>query len=140
MKLFTLFSASALLTAALAADPAAATTGASPIKMIGEKAAAVRTEALAIEGILKAKNPDMAAAKARAEVLDQHVAAMKEAAQNVGDEKMKASVEVLKVLTENKAKALASADARERDRFRATAKNIAMRAEQLVKTSQKIGG
>lgn len=139
MKLFTLFSASALLTAALAADPAA-TTGASPIKMIGEKAAAVRTEALAIEGILKAKNPDMAAAKARAEVLDQHVAEMKEAAQNVGDEKMKASVEVLKVLTENKAKALASADAKERDRFRATAKNIAMRAEQLVKTSQKIGG
>jgi ornithine--oxo-acid transaminase len=77
---------------------------------------------------------------ARAEVLDQHVAEMQQAAQNVGDEKMKASVEVLKVLTENKAKALASADAKERDRFRATAKNIAMRAEQLVKSSQKIGG
>ena len=65
---------------------------------------------------------------------------LQQAAQNVGDEKMKASVEVLKVLTENKAKALASADAKERERLRATAKNIAMRAEQLVKTSQKIGG
>ncbi len=139
MKLFTLLSTSAMLTAAFAADPAA-TTGASPVKMIAEKAAAVRTEALAIEGILKSKNPDMAAAKARAEALDKHVAEMKEAAQNVTDEKVKASVEVLKVLTENKAKALASADAKERDRFRATAKNIAMRAEQLVKTSQKIGG
>lgn len=139
MKLFTLLSTSAMLTAAFAADPAA-TTGGSPVKMIAEKAAAVRTEALAIEGILKSKNPDMAAAKARAEALDKHVAEMKEAAQNVTDEKVKASVEVLKVLTENKAKALASADAKERDRFRATAKNIAMRAEQLVKTSQKIGG
>ena len=140
MKLFSLFATAALLTAAFAADPAAATTGASPAKRIAEKAAAVRTEALAIEGILKAKNPDMAAAKARAEALDQHVAEMQEAAKNLSDESMKASVEVLKVLTENKAKALASADAKERDRFRATAKNIAMRAEQLVKNSQKIGG
>jgi hypothetical protein len=28
----------------------------------------------------------------------------------------------------------------ERERFRATAKNIAMRAEQILKTSRKIGG
>ena len=140
MKLFTLLSTSALLTAAFAADPATAASGASPIKTIAEKAAAVRSEALAIDGILKAKNPDMAAAKARAEALDQHVADMHQAAQNLNDERMKASVEVLKVLTENKARALADADAKQRDRFRATAKNIAMRADQIMKTSQKIGG
>jgi hypothetical protein len=139
MKLFTLFSSAALLTVALAADPATTTSGYSPLKTIAEKAAAARAEALAIDGILKAKNPDMAAAKSRADALDQHVADMHHAAQNLTDEKLKASVEVLKVLTENKARDLAAADAKERGRFRATAKNIAMRAEQLVKTSQRIG-
>ena len=34
---------------------------------------------------------------------------------------------------------LAAADAKERGRLRATAKNIAMRADQLLKTSQRIG-
>jgi hypothetical protein len=56
-------------------------------------------------------------------------------------EKMKASVDVLKVLTENKAKKISGvSNGGERERFRATAKNIAMRAEQILKTSRKIGG
>jgi hypothetical protein len=68
------------------------------------------------------------------------VAELQEAVQNSGDSQMKASVDVLKVLTENKAKGLTAGDAKERDRFRATAKNIAMRADKIAKTSQKIGG
>ncbi len=141
MKLFSLICTSALLTAVFAADPATtASNGSNPMKTIAEKAAAARTEALAIESLLKSKRPDMAAAAARAEVLDKHVTELHEAAQTANLEQVKASAEVLKVITENKAKQLASADPKDRDRFRATAKNIAMRAEQIWKTSQKIGG
>ena len=148
MKLFTLLYTSALLTAAFAADPAANTTtgAAAPIKQVSEKALAAHKEALAIEGLLKTKNPDLAAASARAEALHQHVVDMQTAAQSVESglpeaEKMKASVDVLKVLTENKAKMISGVtNGGDRERFRATAKNIAMRAEQILKTSRKIGG
>ena len=141
MKLFTLISTTALMTVAFAADPAATTsTGNSLMKTIAEKALAAKSEALAIEGILKSKAPDMSAAAARAESLDKHVADMQSAMQDTGDGQLKASVDVLKVLTENKAKQLSAGDAKERDRFRATAKNIAMRADKIAKTAQKIGG
>lgn len=144
MKLFMILTTSAMLTAALGAEPATTGSGSSPMKTISEKALAVQKEALAIEGILKMKSPDLAMVAERAGTLDKHVAEMQEAMSGmeaVGEAaKIKASVDVLKVLTENKAKQLAEADAAERGRFRATAKNIAMRAEQIRKTSQKIGG
>ena len=148
MKLLTLLFTSALLTSAFAAEPAANNTNgaAAPIKQVSEKAMAAHKEALAIEGMLKAKKPDLAAAKARAEALHQHVMEMHAAAQAVDSgvpeaEKMKASVDVLKVLTENKAKQISAVNnGSDRERFRATAKNIAMRAEQILKTSRKIGG
>jgi len=146
MKLTTLLCSPVLLTLAFAADPATtASPSAVPMKAISEKALAAHKEALAIEGLLKGKSPDMAAAAARAEALDQHVTELQEATRSLeqsGTEvaKMRASVDVLKVLTEQKAKRLPGADASERSQFRATAKNIAMRAEQILKTSQKIGG
>lgn len=148
MKLFTLLCTSALLTATYAADPAANNTpsASSPLQQVSEKAMAAHKEALAIEGMLKAKQPDLAAAMARAEALHQHVVDMQTAAQTVDGsaaevEKMKASVDVLKVLTENKAKLISGiSNGGDRERFRATAKNIAMRAEQILKTSRKIGG
>jgi hypothetical protein len=148
MKLLTLLFTSALLTSAFAAEPAANNTNgaAAPIKQVSEKAMAAHKEALAIEGMLKAKKPDLAAATARAEALHQHVMEMHAAAQAVDSgvpeaEKMKASVDVLKVLTENKAKQISAVNnGSDRERFRATAKNIAMRAEQILKTSRKIGG
>lgn len=138
MKLMTLISTSALLTFAFAADPAATSSGS--LKLVSEKALAAHQEALAIEGMLKTKTPDMAAAAARAEALDKHVADLQEAAVGLNDQQIKASVDVLKVLTENKAKQMAAGNAKERDRYRATAKNIAMRAEQILKNSRKIGG
>lgn len=148
MRLFTLLCSSALLTAAFASDPAANHTASAsaPIKQVSEKAMAAHKEALAIEGLLKTKNPDLATATARAEALHQHVVEMQTAAQAVESgvpeaEKMKASVDVLKVLTENKAKMISGVNnGGDRERFRATAKNIAMRAEQILKTSRKIGG
>ena len=69
MKLFSLIITSALLTVALA-DTAA------PLKTVAEKAQAAHQEALALEGLLKSKTPDMKAAAARAEALHQHVAEM----------------------------------------------------------------
>jgi hypothetical protein len=145
MKLFVILTTSAMLTAAMGAEPSTTTgSGSSPMKTISEKALAVQKEALAIEGILKMKSPDLAMVAERAGTLDKHVAEMQAAMSSVeavGEAaKMKASVDVLKVLTENKAKQLAEADDKDRGRFRATAKNIAMRAEQIRKTSQKIGG
>ncbi|MBL8238997.1 MAG: hypothetical protein JNM66_16360 [Bryobacterales bacterium] len=141
MKLFTLISTTALMSVAFAADPAAtSSTGSSPMKTMTEKALAAKNEALAIDGILKSKSPDMAAAAARAEALDKHVAELQAAAQEAGMDHMKAPVDVLKVLTENKAKQLASADAKARNQYRATAKNIAMRADKIAKAAQKIGG
>lgn len=135
MKLFTLIFTSALLTVALADTP---------LKTVSEKALAAQKEALAIEGMLKSKQPDLAVATARAEALHQHVLEMHTAAMAVetpGSEQMKASVDVLKVLTENKAKQIATAtNGGERERFRATAKNIASRAEQILKSTRKIGG
>ena len=135
------------MTAAFASDPAA-TGGNAPMKMVTEKALAAQKEALAIEGMLRLKLPDMAAAAARAEALHQHVTDMQGAAQALDGAtsarpdvtKMKMSVDVLKVLTGNKAKELAGADASERARFRGTAKNIAMRVEDILKTSRKAGG
>ena len=148
MKLFTLLCTSALLTAAFAADPASnnSTNASAPLQQVSEKAMAAQKEALAIEGMLKARKPDLAAATARAEALHQHVVDMHTAAQSVESglpeaERMKASVDVLKVLTENKAKQISNVtNGGDRERFRATAKNIAMRAEQILKTSRKIGG
>ncbi len=148
MKLFTLLCTSALLTAAFAADPAANNTSntAAPLKQVSEKAMAAQKEALAIEGLLKARHVNLTEATARAEALHQHVVDMHTAAQAVESdlpeaEKMKASVDVLKVLTENKAKKISGvSNGGDRERFRATAKNIAMRAEQILKTSRKIGG
>lgn len=145
MKLFSLISASALLTVAFAADPASIpSANATPWQTISEKAQAAQKEALAIETMLKSKSPDMTAVAARAEALDKHAGEMAEAAKSLeqpGPDAMriKASVDVLKVLTENKAKQMATADAGERSRFRATAKNIAMRAEQISKNAQKLG-
>lgn len=140
---------SAILSTAFAADPASGTSSPnSGLKAISEKALAAQQEALAIHDMMKSKQPNLTAAAERAATLDKHVAELHEAVKSVegsalagpDGQQLKASVEVLKVLTETKAKRMAEAQANQRGTYRDTAKNIAMRAEQILKTSRKIGG
>lgn len=139
---------SAILSTAYAADPASGTTSPNGgLKTISEKAMAAQQEALAIHDMMKAKQPNLTAAAERAATLDKHVGELHEAVKSMESgltgpdgQQLKASVEVLKVLTETKVKRLSEAQMSDRGTYRATAKNIAMRAEQILKTSRKIGG
>lgn len=138
----------AVTLAAFASEPSAnsnATNNA--FKPVAEKALAAHKEALAIDGMLRSKTLDFASVAQRAEALDKHVAELQEAlsgldanAHGAVVQKLTDSANMLKVITSNKLKGLPNADASQRGRFRATAKNIAMRAEEILKTSRKIGG
>lgn len=138
----------AFLSTAFAADPASGTTSPNGgLKTVSEKALAAQQEALAIHDMMKAKQPNLTAAAERAAALDKHVGELHEAVKAMDSslsgpdgQQLKASVEVLKVLTESKAKRMAEAQANQRGTYRDTAKNIAMRAEQILKTSRRIGG
>lgn len=147
-NLTTIFLSAAVTLAAFAAEPAGSTNGtANAFKPVSEKALAAHKEALAIDGMLRSKNLDFAVVAQRAETLNQYVDELHEALQSLDAsqhgavvQKLTDSANMLKVIASNKAKELTGADASQRARFRATAKNIAMRAEEILKTSRKIGG
>ena len=78
---------------------------------------------------------------ASAPAAEMHAAASTMEASTPEAQKVKAAAEVLKALTEHKAKQISSANGKlDRTMLRYSAKNLAERAELILKTSRKIGG
>lgn len=112
---------------------------------VAEKARAAKQQAAEIEAMLKAKDLDAAKLAEKASLLHNHateihktVSAMDRA--NADIAKVQDAAQIMKVLTESKLNLAKNATAKDRDALRASAKNLAIRAEQIAKTAAKIGG
>jgi hypothetical protein len=112
---------------------------------VAEKARAAKQHAAEIEMMLKSKQVDTAKVAEKASVLHEHaveihktVSAMDRA--NAEIAKVQDAAQILKVLTESKLNLAKNATPKDRDALRASAKNLAVRAEQIAKTASKIGG
>lgn len=112
---------------------------------VAEKARAAKQHAAEIEAMLKSKNVDTAKVAEKANLLHSHaveihetVASMDRA--NAEIARVQDAAQILKVLTESKLNLAQNATAKDRDALRASAKNLAIRAEQIAKTAAKIGG
>jgi predicted transposase YbfD/YdcC len=112
---------------------------------VAEKARAAKQHATEIEAMLKTKNMDAAQVAEKAKLLHSHAVEIHETVSsmdraNAEIARVQDAAQILKVLTESKLNLAQNATAKDRDALRASAKNLAIRAEQIAKTASKIGG
>lgn len=112
---------------------------------VAEKAQAAKKEAAEIEMLLKSKAADPAKVAEKAGLLHSHAVAIHETVAsmeraNADIAKVQDAAQILKVLSESKLNLAKNATPKDREALRASAKNLAVRAEQIAKTAAKIGG
>ncbi len=112
---------------------------------VAEKARAAKQQAEEIHALLKTKNVDAAKVAEKASLLHNHAidlhqtaAAMDRSSAEVA--KVQDAVEIFKVLAEIKLNVAQNATAKDREALKASARNLATRAEWIAKTAAKIGG
>lgn len=112
---------------------------------VAEKARAAKQQATEIEAMLKSKNIDPAKLAEKASLLHDHVVEIHQTVSSIEAKsaevaKVEEAARIMKVLTETKLSMAKNATAKDRDALRASAKNLAIRAEQIARTAAKIGG
>jgi hypothetical protein len=112
---------------------------------VAEKARAAKQHATEIEAMLKTKNIDAAKVAEKASLLHNHAVEIHQTVSSMDNKsaevaKVEEAARIMKVLTETKLNLAKNATAKDRDALRASAKNLAIRAEQIAKTAARIGG
>lgn len=112
---------------------------------VAEKARAAKQQAEEIQALLKMRQLDTAKVAEKASVLHDHAVELHRVAaamerSNADIAKVQDAAEILKVLTESKLNVAQNATAKDREALRASARNLAVRAEMIAKTAAKIGG
>jgi hypothetical protein len=116
---------------------------------VAEKARAAKQHATEIEAMLKTKNIDAAKVAEKASLLHNHAVEIHQTVSSMENKsaevarvvaRVEEAARIMKVLTETKLNLAKNATAKDRDALRASAKNLALRAEQIAKTAAKIGG
>jgi uncharacterized protein (DUF3084 family) len=115
------------------------------MKTVAEKARAAQQHAQEIDAMLKAKSFDTAKIAEKANALHSQAVEMHEVLatadrSNAEVAKLHDAAQILKVLTQTKLDMAAKATDKDRGALRATAQNLATRAEQIAKAASKIGG